>query len=301
LPEEIDLSGLTEGFTPRIAFENARGASEIYGYMMPRGNRPAVVVGNERRGIARTVLGAADDAVELPMASRKLNCLNVAAAAGVALYYLTRRGGGRMRIRSRPSKHRSELLIIAGRNHFELGSAIRSAGALGWGRILIEDRFNIWFGCDRVKRSEGRAAARRGKNPIRLIPTSKGRRHAFDEVCVVTKRTRGQPLQRHNLACGPRQLVVLADESDLSVESEPWRRLGKKVTYVHADVPVPSAPYHFRLPATIALAEAARQTGWPARKPARPPKRHEPFFEHALKMADVKKGEVVHLEDLYGY
>ena len=64
------------------------------GFRMPAGEQPAVIVGNERRGIAHDMQRIASHAVQIPLASRTLNSLNVAAASAVALYYLTR-GGGR--------------------------------------------------------------------------------------------------------------------------------------------------------------------------------------------------------------
>ena len=98
------------------------------------------------------------------MSGVTLNTLNVAAATGVALYYLSAGFGGKLQITSHPEKRRPEILFMAAGDHIELGSAIRSAGAFGWNRLFLEDREKIWFGCDRVTRSEGRGAAKRGRN-----------------------------------------------------------------------------------------------------------------------------------------
>ncbi len=296
----IDLDGLAADFTPRVALDNINGAEDIYGFGLPQGRSPAVMVGNERRGLSRSVVGLADCAVQIPMASRKLNTLNVAAADGVALYYLSRGGGGKMQTRSQPHKHRPELLLIGGKNHFELGSTIRSAGAFGWGRIFVEDRFGVWFGCDRVKKSEGRAAARRGRNPIRLIPTEADRRYVFEDVAVLTTRRQGEPLHRANLARGTKQVIVMADESEIDPDTEQFARLGRHVRFVRLDAPKAEAPYHFRLSATIALAEAGRQVGHRPPVPGRP-RRHGPLFEHALKTLLSDEGETVFLEDLAEY
>lgn len=295
------LEELAEEFAPRLAFDNLEGAADIYGFSLPKGPRPAVVVGNERRGIARAVRSITDTAFQLPMASNKLNCLNVAAAAAVALYYLSRGGGGKMQTRSHPSKRRPELLLLGPADHFELGSSIRSAGALGWGRVFVEDRVNIWFGCDRVRRSEGRAAARRGRNPIRIIPIRSAQRHLFEEVCVVTTRRDGQPLHRTNLARGPRQLLVFPDEDYTNTETENWQRLGQRITHVRLDLPRKEFPYHYRLPVSIALAEAARQIGRPKRPFVGRPKRHEPLFDKALRLVVDERGETVYLADLADY
>ena len=69
-----------------------------------------------------------------------------------------------------PTSRRPELSLLGPGDHFELGSTIRSAAAFGWERALIEDRHDVWFNCDRAVRSEGRAAARRARNEILLLP-----------------------------------------------------------------------------------------------------------------------------------
>jgi len=162
-------------YNPRIVFETLSHAESVYGFCLPHGTRPAVIVGNERRGVAHDMQQIASHVMHVPLVSRTLTSLNVAAAAAVALWYLTR-GSGLMHVSANPHKRRPELLIVGGMDHFELGSTIRSAGAFGWQRILIEDRTGVWFGADRVTQSEGRAAARRGRNPIRLVPSASSER-----------------------------------------------------------------------------------------------------------------------------
>ena len=82
---------------------------------------------------------------------------------------------------------------------------------------------------------------------------------------------------------------------------EDWQRLGRSVRFMHLDLPVTPHPYHFRFPATITLAEAARQIG--RRLPPAPgrPKRHEPFYERALRVLADEEGETVYLEELTAY
>src|SRR5207248_2400349 len=121
-----------------------------YGFPLKPGPQPALVAGNERCGLARDMRSRVDGAVQIPMLSRRLNCLNVAAASAVALYYLTRGGGPALQTRAHPEQRRPELLMPGAAEHVELGSAIRSAGAFGWERVLVEDRAGIWFGCDRA-------------------------------------------------------------------------------------------------------------------------------------------------------
>lgn len=180
-----------------------------------------LVAGNERRGVAPDVVSAADAVVQIPMASHRLNTLNVAAASAVALYYLSHGGGGGLRRGTNPQKRRPELLVVGGPDHVELGSTIRSAGAFGWDHAILEDRAGSWFGSARPVRTEGRAAARSYRNPIRLVPAQPGASYDFKEVCVATLQREGVPLHHANLARGRRQALVIADESAVDVATEP--------------------------------------------------------------------------------
>ncbi len=288
------------GYSPVLALENVPGAESIHGFTLA-GPRPALLVGNERRGISRDLLDRVDRTIEIPLASRRLDTINVAAAAAVALYYLARGGGGKLRTRAEPNRHRPEVLFLGPGDSIELGSALRSAAAFGWGRVLVDDRSNVWFGTDRVTRSLGRGAARRSRNAIHVLPA--GRLHAFDEACVVT-RGEGEPLHRVDLARGPRQLLVIADEGALDVARENLGRLAPRVRLASLDLPRPDFQYRFKLVASIVLAEAGRQVGVrlrPGRGRARPP-----FYDRALPLlADEvgvplaqDRGFAVALEDL---
>ena len=76
---------------------------------------------------------------------------------------------------------------------------------------------------------------------------------------------------RANLARGAQQVIAIPDESALDLEREEWDRLGRAVKFVHLDLPCAEFIYHYRLIATIALAEVARQVGqWARPAPARP-------------------------------
>jgi hypothetical protein len=250
--------------SPIIAVENAAGADDLYGFRPPPGGRLAVVVGNERKGIARDVLDLAWRTVRIPVASVHVNTINVAAAAAVALYFISRGGGRRLRTRTEPHRSRPEVLIAGPTDAIELGSAVRTAACFGWGRLFLDDRHGAWFAKDRVTRSLGRGAARRGRNAIRVIPVHADRCGAFDEVCVVTASGDGEPLQQVDLARGPRQLVVLPDESSGEWDGRPFARLGRRVRQVRIDGVRDErdrSRRRFRLTAAIALAELARQVG----------------------------------------
>jgi len=281
-----------------IACDNIPGASELYGYRPGRGF--AVLVGNERRGLSHECRELASDAVEIPMQSRRVNCLNVAAASAVALYYLCGPQVGPMAVRTDPASRRPELLLVGGGDHVELGSAIRSAAAFGWQRVLVEDRRQVWFGCDRVIRSEGRAAARRGKNDVRLVPWTADATFAFPEVTVITTARLGAPIHRVDLARGHRQLVVIADEIEVDAAREEWARLGLDVRFAHLALPSTEHVYHYRLAATVALAEISRQVGTHLRVP-RGPRVRPPAYDCALEALAMDAGEVVSLWDLQAY
>jgi len=299
-PLPLVTDAALRGPSPLVALENVPGAASVWGFRQPAGERPALVVGNERRGIGKDILLAASHCVSIPLASRRLNTLNVGAAAAVALYYL-RRGGGGLHTAGNPSARRPELLFLAGTDHVELGGALRSAGAFGWARLFVEDRSGVWFGCNRATRAEGRAAARAHRNPLQLIPVSKERRYGFDEVCVISASCQGTPLPRARLARGGRQLIALPDESAVSLPDEDWGRLGKEVRFVSLDLPAPSFPYHYRATAAIALAEVARQVGQragPARGRPRPP---APVYDRALEVLRQEASEVVFQDDLQDY
>src|SRR5581483_859002 len=122
--------------------------------------------------------------------------------------------------------------LVGGADHVELGSAIRSAGAFGWSSLFVDDRAGVWFGGDHSIRTEGRAAARRAKNPIKLVPATAAPGQGFDEAIVVTAASDGIPLHRAALAGGSRQLIVVPDESAGEANVEDWTHLASRVRSV---------------------------------------------------------------------
>jgi tRNA G18 (ribose-2'-O)-methylase SpoU len=281
----------------RIAFDNLPDAREVYGYAA--GNDFALIVGNERRGLSHSFKAVATEAVQIPMPSRSINCLNVAAAAAVGLYYLSAAQVRQAGVRSDAGARRPSLLLLGAAEHIELGSAIRSAAAFGWDRALIEDRDAVWFGVDRVRRSEGRAAARRARNDIRLVPCSEQTRYEADEAVIVTTRKLGPPLHRVNMARGSRQVVVIPAENRIDVEAEDWSRVARQVTFAHLDAPGTDYRYHYRLTASIALAEVARQLGRSAGE--RRPQARGMRYELGMPLLAPTAGELVAWQDLLDY
>lgn len=281
-----------------IAFDNIPGAQDAYGFRP--GSDFAVLVGNERRGLSHQFIELATDAAQIRMQSHRINCLNVAAASAVALYYLCRAQVGPATARRNPESRRPDLVLMGAGNHVELGSAIRSAAAFGWTRAFIEDRDRVWFGVDRARRSEGRAAARRARNDIRLIPCSTDTSYGLPGVTVITTRRIGVPIHKADLARGLRQLVAIPDESRIEIAGESWARLGRDVRFAYLDLPHSEFVYHYRLVATVALAEIARQVG--VRVPGvRGPRRPPLTYDRALDRLTEAAGEVVSLVELADY
>src|SRR6202021_3053901 len=98
------------------------------------------------------------------------------------------------------------------------------------------------------------------RNSIRLVPADRTGRYGFKQVTVISP-SRGVPLHQAKLSGGPQQLIVIPDESAVSLDDEDWQRLGEQVQFVRIEVPATSYLYHYRLFASIPLAEAASQIG----------------------------------------
>ncbi|MDF1665600.1 MAG: TrmH family RNA methyltransferase, partial [Planctomycetota bacterium] len=207
-----DFEDIQAAVETLFCFDTGNQAQSIYGMKQTKLSDVALVVGNERKGIRRDVLDAATKLIQVPMASRRVNSLNVAAAAAVALYYLSK-GSAPIFTRSDPEKHRPNLLFLAGDDHIELGSTLRSAAAFGWSQVLLEDPQKIWFESDRARQLESRAAARRSKNKIRIVPSTKTQQHYYDEAVLVRGEPGSPTLNQSDLARGSRQLIILADEA----------------------------------------------------------------------------------------
>lgn len=239
---------------PIVAVENAPGAGSVFTTRLPAG-RPSIVVGNERRGIRPDLLASAALSVQIPTSGRGINTLNVAAAAAVAMYYLLGATGRRSPRSSRAEARRPAVLFAAPGDHVEAGSALRTAAAFGWQTVGFDDREKVWFGTPRPVRTEGRAAARSHRNPLRVVPSRSV--DGYRRVIVAGTRVAGPPLHRVDLTGA---LLVIPDE-----ETGGWDgggddgRAGGATEF--ARVEVPAAGYRYRLVASIVLAEAARQLG----------------------------------------
>ena len=255
-----------------IAIENTPGAREIYG-RRPLRNDATIAVGNERRGISRKLLATADDTVVIPTQSRTVTTLNVAAAAAVAGWFLLR-GSGPQATAARP-EHRRPALLLAGDDHVEVGSSLRSAAAFGFRDVLLEDRGAGWFAGSSSLRREARAAARRHKNPLRVHPTTLAESaQRYDDIVCVTASGAAPPLSRERLTRGLRQLVIVGAEP----EEASAGAFGHVTVASLGLQPMEHEP--LRLTASIVLAEIARQVGRRRRVPGAPPR--APRYEKAI-------------------
>ena len=119
-------------------------------------------------------------------------------------------------------------------------------------------------------------------------------------MTVITAEPNGIPVHRVNLARGPSQLIVVPDEMKVDQAAETWSRFGKEVEFAHLQITATNIPYHYRLPATIALAEISRQVG---RRPKvkLPPALRPPIYDHRLAHLAEAMGQLVDLEDLMNY
>jgi tRNA C32,U32 (ribose-2'-O)-methylase TrmJ len=114
-----------------VACDNLPGAKDVFGF--EAGHDFALLVGNERRGLSHEFATMATDRVQVPMHSRRVNCLNVAAASAVGLYYLCGSKVGAIAVRKDPASRRPDILLYQPADHFELAARFvrprRSAGA----------------------------------------------------------------------------------------------------------------------------------------------------------------------------
>jgi hypothetical protein len=254
---------MLRGYDCLVAAENRPGAQDVYTFRPPREGVHALLVGNEAKGLRRRTLKQVHAIVAIPVVSKNINCLNVASAAAAMLYYLSLEQAlpTKKRTLTGIQKSRPDLLLLGSRDPMELGSAIRSACAFGWERVFLEDREDAWYECDRRIKSEGRGAARRGRNPIKVIPHREETLAGYRKMVVFTTQPCGRKPYQLPLT-GRDLLIVLEDEKNASAPWSPPASWHGEVTYASLPAVSPDR-YHYRQMSTIALAEIARQLGEP--------------------------------------
>src|SRR5258708_2075068 len=130
---KCEQSPVLSRFDCLMAAENLPEAKNIYSFRPPRTGRNALLVGNEAKGLRRRTRKQAHVTVEIPLVSKNINCLNVAAAAAVLLYNLSqeRHLNTKQRSLANIRQNRPGVLFVGGSRPMELVSPIRSATAFG--------------------------------------------------------------------------------------------------------------------------------------------------------------------------
>ena len=247
-----------------IAAENLAGAQSVYSYRPPGFGSAALIVGNEAKGLRRRTRKQAHVTVQIPTPSRNIDCLNVAAAAAVMLAYFALEQPLPYKQRSLAAIQRTRpgALLAGGSDHLESGTRFARSARFGWDRVFLADRGDAWYECDRRIKSEGRGTARRGRNPIKVLPYRVDGLSEYRRAIVFTSRP-GVRAPYQLPLIGSDALIVLQDEAD---GSAPWRPpAGWPGDVTYASLPQVSLDrYHYRQMSAIALAEVARQLGEPA-------------------------------------
>lgn len=246
-----------DSLIPLVALENADGATSVFDAVISSAIR-AVVVGHERRGVQADVVRLAERCMTIPVARGPINTLNVAAAAGVGLYYLRGKRPCGMRVRSNPERHRPSVVLLDPADHVEAGSALRSAAAFGWRSVCVADGAGVWFEAPRPAKTEGRAAARAHRNPLRVLRIEHGRPVGFERVIVIDPVADAPAVERLDLASGPMTAVVIPGSPE-GLDRDELRWLGERVEVASLRATSGRPPY--RVTASIALTEAMRQAG----------------------------------------
>ena len=114
-----------------------------------------------------------------------------------------------------PSANRSEYFyrgiqvwLEAPADPHELGSLLRSVYAFGWRRVFLSDPHQVWFTEEPRVILESRAAARRARNLLAVLPAEKLAPSRYDALLVCDGSRQGSPLSRLRLPECQRLLVV---------------------------------------------------------------------------------------------
>ena len=207
-PDPItSVEDLRTEFDCLLACETGKISRSIYGYPAPRG-RVALLVGNELHGIPRGDLRKVDQVLSIPMKRSQMSSVNVAVAVAVSLYTLSHDLARKGIKPSRMRQSNIDVLIYGADDPSELGSLFRSMWAFGWKRVFLDDRAGIWFVKDRQTILAGRAAARREKNPLAILPADKLSIGSYGAVVVCSDGGSGTPLSRFRVSATERMLIV---------------------------------------------------------------------------------------------
>ncbi|MGA2507069.1 MAG: TrmH family RNA methyltransferase [Chitinispirillaceae bacterium] len=213
-----------QDFRNVIACEIVRDSVDIFNFPAPR-ERTAVLVGHEQTGIPRSVLKKADSIVSIPMVGAGMSSVNVAVSAAITLYVLSKDIGRMKKVKSRLAHRDVDILINAPEDPHELGSLLRSIWAFGWRRVFLNDPHSVWFSSDKNTILDSRAAARKFKNPLVVLPIEKLDFTVYDQIFVCDETREGQRLSRFQIPDVRNFLVVYGKKCERLHLSEPTERL----------------------------------------------------------------------------
>jgi tRNA C32,U32 (ribose-2'-O)-methylase TrmJ len=203
-----ELLAALQGYRTVIACEPTRRSVSIYDFPAPR-SKTAVIVGNERTGIPRKIMNQADVLACVPMANGRLSSVNVAVAASIVLYALTRDLGRKHKRRAGLSQANVDVLVHAPADPHEIGSLLRSVYAFGWRRVFIHDPNGVWFSEDPQIVLASRAAARRANNMLAVLPADELIPTHYDAVLACDGQSQGTALSRLQIPECHRLLLVI--------------------------------------------------------------------------------------------
>jgi 23S rRNA (guanosine2251-2'-O)-methyltransferase len=83
------IARLKRGGFVMLALEQDARSTSLFDFTLPKNKPLALILGNEVRGLSKSLRGAADHILEIPMHGTK-ESLNVSVAAGIALFALIR-------------------------------------------------------------------------------------------------------------------------------------------------------------------------------------------------------------------
>jgi tRNA(Leu) C34 or U34 (ribose-2'-O)-methylase TrmL len=241
-----------------LVVERSEGARSLFAERLPPA-RVALIVGNERGGVGPPLRRVADTVLAIPTRASGVRSLNVAAAASVALSQVLMSAECE-HVRPRPGR-RPGVVLVDPIDPAQLGSSLRTAWALGWERVELLDGHQLWYTPDRTIFALGRGAARRHRNPIKVVPFDRCRVPAA--VTVVTHGAAGALLRADPGLAGA-SLVAIPDERESAALATiaAWERAGSLVRWVSLNTPVIPAASDYRVVTAIVLAEIARRIGW---------------------------------------
>ena len=222
--ESVALEKALQGCSQVLACESTRNSVSVYDFPAPR-ERTAILVGNEEQGIPRPVLQQVDRVVAVPMVAGGLSSLNVAVAAAVILYALAHDFARRRRVQKGLRQQNVDVLIAAPSDPHELGSLLRSVYAFGWRRVFLSDPHKVWFSTDPEVILKSRAAARRTKNLLAVIPGENLELPRYDAMLVCDQDQEGLPVSRLRLPECRRLLLVFGSWGERGDVGPPLTRV----------------------------------------------------------------------------